>query len=115
MLIKLKMALISFIAFFFLNISFLNAFDFNRGCYMYLHDNYQGGVSYLIHSNAEVYVIGTAWNDQISSFQVPSGCRLQLFKDWKFQGQSTIFPSGSYPSLGSDWNDHISSAKCICQ
>jgi hypothetical protein len=117
MITNTKVIIAALIAIFILSTSSLNAGgdrDFNRYCVMYVHDNYQGP-AYLVYKNAEVYVVGTAYNDEISSLSVPQGCKLQVFVDWKFQGASNTYPPGAYPAVGSMWNDQISSAKCICQ
>lgn len=114
---KTKVILAALFAFFILSISCLYAGgdgDFNRYCVMYVHDNYQGP-AYIIYKNAEVYVIGSSYNDEISSLIVPQGCHLQVFTEWHFIGLNNTYPPGQYPAVGSTLNDRISSAKCICQ
>ena len=116
MVLEGKTIIVILSALFILSPSISNAGDgdFGRQCVMWVHDNYQGP-SYIVYKNAEISVIGSSFNDEISSLFVPQGCYLQAFFHWKFQGANNTYPPGYYPAVGSMWNDQISSAKCICR
>jgi hypothetical protein len=61
------------------------------------------------------------WNDQISSFQVRSGCTITL---WEHIDGRSLPPRGggahfrsnrNYSYVGSSWNDKASLVECACR
>ena len=49
-----------------------------------------------------------AFNDKVSSVQVPAGLKLTLYEDRDWQGAARVFTSNA-PYVGDDMNDHASS------
>ena len=94
--------------------SLLHATSLNKTCEMYQHANFKGA-KYLVYAGAEVWFIGKAWNDQVSSIIVPSTCKLKVYLHHHFRGFDKTYNSGSYRYVGDSWNDNISSMKCTCK
>ena len=69
--------------------------------------NYQGKSFYLEPGNYRTYQMKVD-NDQLSSFQVPSGLKLTIYENDNFSGSSKTFTSGT-ACLDNQWNDMASS------
>ena len=58
-----------------------------------------------------------ATNDDISSIEVPAGCRVELYEDGGFKGKKTTFPLGRFDSVAMEnagaKNDRASSLKVV--
>ena len=69
--------------------------------------NYQGKSYYLEAGNYRGYQMKID-NDQLSSFQVPSGLKLTIYEHDNFSGKSKTYSSG-VACLDNEWNDMASS------
>lgn len=81
-------------------------------CVLYEHAGF-GGRTVFVPANGSVARFG-AFNDRLSSVQVPPGCRLTLHEDIDFRGASLSL-SGDVGFVGEVWNDEASSASCACR
>lgn len=57
--------------------------------------------------------LGRNWNDRTSSVGVTDQCKLTLYSDPNFRGDSKVFASDT-SSVGSLWDNQASSAVCTC-
>lgn len=72
--------------------------------------DYQGASMRLDAGEYELANPSAVDNDTISSVKVPSGWKVTLYEDAKFQGKSKTFTSDT-PYVGDDFNDIASSIK----
>ncbi len=93
--------------------SSLSAAVWADNCRLFEHGGYKGWV-YEIATGRKINYVGDRYNDRISSVMVPSGCRLEVYRDVNFAGPSKTFWRNT-PFVGNDFNDQISSASCQCQ
>jgi hypothetical protein len=104
------------------------------GCTVFQHINYGGshwslnGNEWLMMGACEESVGSTSggngycrrdWNDQISSYQVSSDCKIRLWSDagdYNPAGARFSRPYGvSVSYVGDSWNDQASWAGCYCR
>lgn len=80
------------------------------GCSFFEHRDYEGH-HFEVRGSRDVSWVGSAWNDQISSFSCSAGCVATVYEDRDFGG---AYVSGAYLAYDAYWNDRISSMKVVC-
>lgn len=71
------------------------------------------GESRSLGSGEKLGDLGWSWDNRISSVGVTDQCKLTLYADPNFRGDSKIF-SADTSSVGSLWDNQASSAVCTC-
>lgn len=80
----------------------------NSQCVRFYADYDEGGDSFRLCSSGDV---PSNWNDQVSSFVVPSGYTVKLYQDYGYGGQSYGPYSAGSHNVPSDFNDQLSSVR----
>lgn len=83
------------------------------GVFVYQNCQYGGLRANLIvgdYTTDQLYK-NDAWNNEISSLQVPYGCQVEVFSEDQFKGDSRIFQFDDDCLVDDGWNDMVSSLK----
>lgn len=88
-------------------------FSGNGSCYAYRDADFRGA-SQRLDENWTYTNVGSAFNDQISSFRVAeAGCHVLAWIDIN-RGGTRAWYWADTPNVGSEFNDRISSWSCVC-
>jgi hypothetical protein len=84
---------------------------------MYLYTDWDmEGRAFYVRKGETVSRINSAYNDQISSFEVLRGCNCRIYEDWDLGGDMVSLDARFFQitvsQIEDDWNDAISSIQC---
>lgn len=81
-------------------------------CNLYDFARYQGATRTL-GPGERLGNLGASWDNHTSSANITENCKLTLYSDPNFRGDSKVLTTSS-PYLGSLWDNQTSSAMCTC-
>ena len=84
-----------------------------RGCVYFQQADFAGEHASIVeHEDRDL--LGQRWDNQISSVQCASSCRLLAYDQSYYEGERHEL-SGTVANLGAEWDDKISSMAVSCR